>query len=108
MQQKGAHHQEPAPRYDARDLLKVRSTLLDGALAQFSILVRSRKNTHRSVRRAARIQMHAHGDHALEDFSWGLHVNNAGFDGPRAKASDVASLSDGDREVLMPRDLPVC
>jgi hypothetical protein len=69
--------------------------------------MRARRCHQRSARRPTGIEMKSNRQHSLENRGWRTNVRNAGPDRPRPETGDLRAPSHGDREILMPGDVPV-
>ena len=69
--------------------------------------MRAIDNANGAVVCGARIEMQANGEHALEDVDRRLYVRDTALLGPRSVVGHLNALLRGDREVLVPNDLPI-
>src|SRR5690242_20221240 len=69
--------------------------------------MRTGNHTQRSVITPTFVQMKSDGEHASHNFARRLHVHDSRLRRPRTKSFNVLALADGNRQVLMPSDLPV-
>lgn len=54
------------------------------------------------------IKVEAEGDHALQNWNRRLHMDRAVFHGPWSVAGQVLLLLNGDGQILVERDFPIC
>ena len=83
------------------------SQLVDGAGRESAKAMRALYDSNGTVRRRARVEVNANGEHPLKDINGRLHVRHPSLFGPRPKSWHVDALARGDREILMPHDFPI-
>ena len=68
----------------------------------------SRNDAQRAIFGRTVVQMKPHGHHPGQNFGRRLHMRDPALDGPVLPARQFTTLFDSDRQILMPRDGPVC
>lgn len=68
----------------------------------------SGQNTQCPVRFIAIVQVDTNREDSLQDCRWWLDMTNAGFRRPRSVTWEVDSSGNTNRQILVPRNQPVC
>lgn len=83
------------------------SELIDLARQKSAASMRAIDHANGTVVRAARIEVNANGQHVFKNGDWRLNVCDTGLLAPRTKSRNFDAPTCGNREILMPHDLPV-
>src|SRR5262249_35127524 len=70
--------------------------------------MRTGNDAQRSVIKPTLVKMQSYCEHVIHDFRWRLDVHDPIFHCPRSKALNITALSNGNRQILMPNNLPIC
>jgi hypothetical protein len=107
VKQQWPHHHGTATLHVAGNGCLMLFPILDLTRIQAAVFMCARKHTQRAVGLIGVVQMQTQSQHIFQHLDRRLHVMNARLDGPRTISFNVNSLSNSDREVLMPRYLPI-
>ncbi|MDB6149647.1 MAG: hypothetical protein JWQ44_1095 [Chthoniobacter sp.] len=108
MQQQRAHKQGVPRGRGAKDFRLLRTQLLNAIGCKSAQTMRSRQNSERTVGRVGVIEVKPDREHLLQQLHGRLHMRNPLLYGPRSEARHIRPSADGQSQILMPRDEPVC
>ena len=70
--------------------------------------MRTGNHTQRPIIGTALVQVEPDGEHAIHEICWGLYVQDSTLHRPRTKSINILTFANGDGQILMPNDLPIC
>jgi hypothetical protein len=107
VQNEWSHQQEAASLNDALNFGRSSFPSIDGRGVESSVSMRTGQHAQGTAVRPAIIEVHSHSQHSLENGNRGLHVHDPFFLRPSREAGRGTALADGDRQILVPRHLPI-
>jgi hypothetical protein len=107
VEQQRAHEQDVVCFEDAWNFVSLYLPSLDGCRVEPAAAMRSGQHAQGTIVRTTVVEVHPHRQHPLEYGNRRLDVYDPLLLRPSSKAGDALAVANGDRQVLVPGNLPV-